>query len=375
MAPKFYHVGICVFLAVASLTGCGTSHTPGPVGAVGPVGPPGLIFMDAYSATTAYVTTDVVTYRGSSYTALLPNTNVLPIGATQSAVDWAVLAQAGAIGATGLQGSVGIQGPVGPQGVQGATGSQGPSGLVGLPGPVGPSGPVGPTGPQGPASPQVPSYLNGRRFGVQGDSISSTLQIPWQSVVVKRTGMTLVSQDARPGRKLETAFECYGNPAVGGQLGVFNAAYIAPSVGWVCGDEAIGAKPGNTLAQNLTDVDIEVIDLGTNVSGQPIGELGDAVTAGTFYGNLRWVVETYLAAKPSMRVVLVTVQYGKAVQLVNAVVAYGASMGLPVVNMYALGGANAFTLFTLTLDGTHPNPYGIENFYGPVIAQALQQVF
>ena len=42
---------------------------------------------------------------------------------------------------------------------------------------------------------------------------------------------------------------------------------------------------------------------------------------------------------------------------------YGASMGLPVVNRFALGGLNPLTVATLTLDQTHPNAFNYANFY------------
>ena len=65
---------------------------------------------------------------------------------------------------------------------------------------------------------------------------------------------------------------------------------------------------GNTLAQNIAGVDILVIQLGTNDQNHnvPLGFLGDPANAGTFFGNMRWVAENYLAAKPTMRVVFIT---------------------------------------------------------------------
>jgi hypothetical protein len=63
------------------------------------------------------------------------------------------------------------------------------------------------------------------------------------------------------------------------------------------------------------------------------------------------------------------------VQYVNAMVAYGNSVGVPVINMFALGGVNSTNYQTLLQDDVHPSNFGINNFYGPVIAQALQQIF
>jgi hypothetical protein len=193
--------------------------------------------------------------------------------------------------------------------------------------------------------------------------------------------MVLRTQDARAGRTFADAFECWGNPPVGGAVGTFNASYVVPAVTQSCSSIVSGITNGQTLAQSLTNVDLEVIELGTNDESTPLGNLGDAVTAGTFYGNLRWVVETYLTAKPSLRVVLVTPQWNgffsptTTQQFALAMEQYGNSIGIPVINMFKLGGVNGITQSTLTRDGTHPSDFAFSNFYGPVIAQGLQKVF
>ena len=225
------------------------------------------------------------------------------------------------------------------------------------------------------------SYLQGRRFGVQGDSYSTNFNFAWQNVVSARTGMTLVSEDAYPGRTFGTAFQCYGNPSPGGTLGTFTAGLTMQPFGGVCGTFMVGETGGNTLAQNLENVDVEIIELSTNdVISEPLGQLGDPVTAGTFYGDMRWVVENYLGAKPTLRVVLVTIQNlpnfaPAAGQYADAMVIYGNSMGVPVINMFALGGVNTITAPTLLRDGVHPSDFAFANFFGPVIAQQVQQLF
>ncbi len=96
---------------------------------------------------------------------------------------------------------------------------------------------------------------------------------------------------------------------------------------------------------------------------------------------MRWVVEAYMTAKPTLRIVLVTPQYNSyapattTLQYVNAMVTYGNSIGAPVINMYALGGVNPITINTLTLNGAHPTDFDFATFYGPVIAQGIQKVF
>lgn len=278
----------------------------------------------------------------------------------------------GATGPTGATGATGPQGPAGPQGIQGIAGSQGPAG------PAGPTGPSGPAGATGATGANLVSFLQGKHFSVQGDSISSVNV--WQSIVTTRTGMKQVSQDARAGRGFFNALECWGNPPAGGAPGPFNAAYVLGNPE-TCGSVMVGIPNGTTFAQSLANVDIEIIQLGTNDQNVPIGSLGDATTAGTFYGNMRWVVEAYLNAKPSLRVVLVTLQYNSyqppsvTQQYVNAMVNYGNSIGVPVINMFTRGGVNAISASALTLDGTHPSSFGFTNNYGPVIAQELQRIY
>jgi hypothetical protein len=124
-----------------------------------------------------------------------------------------------------------------------------------------------------------------------------------------------------------------------------------------------------------------IIELGTNDENSPIGQLGDGPTSGTDEGTLRWIVETIEAANPKIRVVIVTPQLntsGTAANvklLADAEVEYAGSAGIPAINMFRLGGVNAVNLSTLTRDGIHPTQWAFDNFYGPVIAQQLMQIF
>jgi hypothetical protein len=97
-----------------------------------------LHFRGAWSSASAYKANDVVTASGSSYLALAASTDKPP--ASNPAL-WALLAKAGAKGATG---------PTGPRGSRGPTGPAGPRGFTGPTGPIGPRGFTGPTGPAGP---------------------------------------------------------------------------------------------------------------------------------------------------------------------------------------------------------------------------------
>ena len=192
--------------------------------------------------------------------------------------------------------------------------------------------------------------------------------------------MPLVMQDARSSRHFYNAFECWGNPPVGGSPGTFVASY--PVQGGTCGVVDIGLTDGESFTQSLANVDILVIELGTNDQSVPLGNLGDATTSGTYYGNMRWVVETYLSAKPTLRLAMVTLQYNaQAPSVVNqayadATVIYANSMGIPVLNMFNKGGVNAITAPGLLIsDQIHPNSFAYSNFYGPTIAQFLQSIF
>lgn len=258
---------------------------------------------------------------------------------------------------------------------QGAAGPAGPQGATGSAGTQGPTGPTGIQGVPGPSGQDRTSFLVGKRFYVMGDSISSTdiSGKEWQKIVIERTGMTPTYTDAWPGRSLGGAFACYGTLSPSTPLRTY-------SIGSNC--TADGGQQGATLAQNLAGSDILILNLGTNDEKlQPVGQVGDDVTAGTTVGLLRWAVETIQAANPTIRIVIVTPQlntFGTPAlvkQLADAEEAYGESVGIPVINMFKLGGVNSINLFTLTKDGVHPTQWDFDNFYGPTIAQHLMQIF
>ena len=371
-----YIAPLTLVLSFVSTIGCATSQTSGLTSTT----TPSIVYREQYIRGVSYAMDDVVTFNGSSYIALSANVGVDPVANPASTVDWGLLAAAGSAGPVGLPGP---SGPAGPPGAAGTIGTAGPSGLPGAVGPQGPTGPQGPLGPQGLAGIGSPSFLQGRKFSVQGDSISSIFGNAWQNVVISRTGMIYTSTDARPGRTLSTAFECYGNPNAGSPLGTFDPTFIFPVVGGNCGDFSFGMTAGNTLAQNLSGIDLIIIDLGNNDAAYKValGQLGDSTSSGTFLGNLRWVIETYLSAKPTMRIVLVSNQYingapaSTAQTYADAMTEYGNSMGIPVINMYRNAGVNSFTYHLLLQDDIHPSTFGFANFYGPVIAQALGRLF
>jgi lysophospholipase L1-like esterase len=233
-------------------------------------------------------------------------------------------------------------------------------------------------GVQAVLTPSMVSPLNGQNIGVWGDSISSIFNPGWQPVVLARTGANLVFQDARPGRGFYNYFECYGALSAGSPLGPYNAAG-SPGNCSVYGDK--GATAGSTLAQNLANVNMMILEGGTNDEGTQIGQLGDPTNAGTVYGSLRWVFETLMTANPTMHIVLVGPQAngeGTLAQTQAVVTAEAAECnlyGVPFLNLMAVGGGNAFNNATYTRDGTHPSDYSFAHFYGPIVAQFIQQYY
>jgi hypothetical protein len=205
----------------------GVQGSSGPIGAVGPQGPaglPGINNRGTWVPTTAYQINDSVSFDGSSWIALIANTQSAPsannpnwqllaakginnqggwvsyinyqvddavsdggqfwlalapsLDSEPSATNtnWQLISASGATGPagpTGPPGSAGQTGPTGPAGAQGttgATGAAGPQGPIGLTGATGPQGPQGPTGStgltgaQGPQGPQGLAGANGTGF-------------------------------------------------------------------------------------------------------------------------------------------------------------------------------------------------------------------
>ena len=90
----------------------------------------------------------VATPITSTYVATAP---IAAGAATPGTLPWAMMAQAGGIGAAStVPGPAGSQGPAGPIGLTGATGATGAQGSTGAIGATGPQGLMGATGPQGP---------------------------------------------------------------------------------------------------------------------------------------------------------------------------------------------------------------------------------
>lgn len=225
----------------------------------------------------------------------------------------------------------------------------------------------------GQVNPQALQALYQQDIGFIGDSITSIVGSEWIPTVLSRTGATEVFTDARGGRPWAGAFECYGVASTdpGGTLSTYNASDTN------CNAQTnnIGDVAGNTLAENLANVKLLVVELGTDDDTTTIGTLGDAPTAGTLYGDMNWVISTLQTANPTMRIIMVTPYYNiqgsaSVVQnIVNAEVSYGASMGIPVLNLLANGGFNSINYVTyLGSSGLHVNAAG-----GAVMGAAVAQ--
>lgn len=128
----------------------GSQGPQGEKGDPGEVGPAGISFKGAWVDAEEYAANDAVAYNGSTWFAVIGNTNEIP----GSGSSWQILSSRGVRGDTGATGS---QGPAGPQGIQGLKGEQGIQGEQGIKGDAGAAGPTGEAGPQciqGVAGPQ-----------------------------------------------------------------------------------------------------------------------------------------------------------------------------------------------------------------------------
>lgn len=116
-----------------------------------------LSWQGEWSPEKQYRAGDVVGFEGSSWRALVANTDIEPppLTATASPV-WELVARKGDPGSPGARGFIGPAGASGPTGPTGATGPGG-----GATGPTGPQGPAGETGATGPAGATGPSGVAG----------------------------------------------------------------------------------------------------------------------------------------------------------------------------------------------------------------------
>jgi hypothetical protein len=226
---------------------------------------------------------------------------------------------------------------------------------------------------------------NGKNIGVLGDSFSAWFNNEWQNIVLARTGANLTFQDSRGGRQWTQALECYGTVTPGAALSTYSTTYpIIDQTNFAF--NLTGRAPqistlGNTLAQNLATTELLIIELGENDSTYAVGAPSDPTKAGTLWGNMRWVVEAYLTAKPTLRIVMIGNTYrgdGPTLAAQQAVAAaekaFAQSYAIPYLDLFNVGGNSLFTNTAYTrTDFIHPNDFNFQNVYAPAVANFIEQ--
>lgn len=210
--------------------------------------------------------------------------------------------------------------------------------------------------------------LMGKKVGVLGDSLSTrTLYGPgWQNAFVARTGALLSKVDARPGRTWRSALEGYGaaSPlsslaALTGYVGATPCTGQLPVSGTLADYAPLGMTEGGSFAAWLSTLDLLVIWLGTNDghSGRPIGTLADAYTAGSFHGDINFLLDAVQTMQPLLPVLVVTphqtkgwYSYATGRSFADAIQQNCASRGIPVLDLYAESGISPLTFDTMLRD-------------------------
>ena len=227
---------------------------------------------------------------------------------------------------------------------------------------------------------QVPRSLGplaGKNLGVLGDSIVAATGDTWMPTVQKRTNATFTWVDGVGGRETRFAFSNYNNGAA------------------IPGDGSGTNAAGHTLAQDLSSIDLVLIELGTNDGGQfnssNLGTSTDAPSmnpSATLSANIAGVITTILAAKPTVRILWMspwldnptnghggcsTVACSTAVT--NTILQTCAGYAIPVINMLTESGINSRTWSTYLVDGLHPSQVGGEKVIGPLVGQKMNLYF
>ena len=256
-----------------------------------------------------------------------------------------LLAQQGAIGPQGSRNnrpdrSIGPQGLTGPAGARGVSG---PQGIPGTTGPSGPSGPAGPVGAIGPAG-QSPAFpLASRHFSVQGDSITF-LTTPGRTSSPPAPAWLKSPRTPAPAEasaRQEYPLCTLGQPG----------RHLHPKRQLLHRHPRQHPRPGHRRRRDHRTRHQRPIR-STRSSWRCPG-------SGTFFGDMRWVVETYLAAKPSLRIVMHPA--AQRIRLRPATTRSTSTPRSPTPTAWRFhqhvspGGLNPLTSTILTVDGTHPN--------------------
>ncbi|MEG8219013.1 hypothetical protein OSJ57_00035 [Sphingomonas sp. HH69] len=208
-----------------------------------------------------------------------------------------------------------------------------------------------------------------------GDSLHG-LGPHWQREVMDRTGLNLLYQDARGGRGFQHIFEMYqvpgahtlmGDPVNGQSINGFLQSDMpqygsgqtltgTPDGQQINGGVLVAGVSSNfnfppvgqTLAQSLATVDVVSFMLGANNGGIPAGTLADAAGTATVIGYLKYIVQAFLTAKPTIRVVPIILPYAGAGGGSDNVIAqayrdYCDDVGFPYVDLRRRSGINVLT--------------------------------
>ncbi len=247
---------------------------------------------------------------------------------------------------------------------------------------------------QPPSTTQNRSPWSGKRLGVMGDSYSASFGNIWQLGVEAYHNLIPVFQDARAGRPVGGSstngiFECYGGTSTGTNVG----ASVSPGGGGYGNCAAANnGTVGNTLAQDIANVDLMIVEMGTNdVYGETLGTIADSASTASTYGYIKLALNGLLAARPQMRIVWVepwqvgdstvtntTSGQTRAQQMPGvaaAIEAVCAQYGVPVVKMLSEAGLNSYnwSIF-LNTDLIHPSALGWTKAWIPTVNLRLNNI-
>jgi len=324
-----------------------------------------------------------VSFAGSSYAALGPNSGQQP---DQAPGVWALLAQAGATGTVGAQGSVGItvttgatglQGNAGPVGASGASGPAGPAGTTGATGAQGAAGAPGATGPAGALGMMFRGAWTSGYGYVTNDAVtyggSTWLALAANNSVVPSSNASSWSVLAAAGGAGPTGPS--GNAATVA-VGTVTTGAAGSSASVVNSGTSTAAVLNFVIPQGATGA----AGSGTGtagISGIPFASMYHAVSyAATFYALnntnqstsetaavLTWVPNGCSASKlvvysQQVSTITVTLRYGTLGNMVNSALTCQAAMGQSCTSTGAET-IPAGSFADLEIDHADSNPVGV----------------
>jgi lysophospholipase L1-like esterase len=204
-------------------------------------------------------------------------------------------------------------------------------------------------------------FLNKRGFWF-GDSIG-TFNPGIQSRIVAFHGCTFPFIDSRWGRTMAQIFECYGAPNAG-VTPTTNRSLTSTDTGGNGAYTNTGIA-GNTLAQDIGTYDFGIVELGSN-QAVVLGAMGDAPSAGTFYGDILNAIQRISAANVTARLIFLSpyrlarstdTQNNNVLKALKDVCGL---YGIPVIDQLNDSSISTLTAATYLTDGIHPNQAGFD---------------